>query len=156
MWKDILKISNEEARQDAKRFASKDVDESNRENILDEWRKEFDVAWQEDESDYILNPKGDDELYEKRFYDNFPYLVAKPTGHGFYVSWGKSWLPATTPNNSRHATNAYMKEWNKAKELFESPDGPEKLQTKKTTSLIDRAKQANKENPRMGSAEYKR
>ena len=27
---------------------------------------------------------------------------------------------------------------------------------KKTTSLIDRAKQANKENPRMGSAEYKR
>ena len=145
-WKNILKISTEEAISDAKRFAGDEVKEGKREQILDVWRKmDFDfteVKNEEGEPSILMWPKGGEpEGMFNRFFD---FLEAEEDSkrHGlFFVivpniesipnsihSSKEDMLESKikrdnfmvrTPNDAKKVGELYLKRYKKAVETYQ-------------------------------------
>ena len=138
-WQDILKISTEEAIQDAKRFAPKVVDEAQeeenkkkRENILNEWEKMgllIDRTY-EDEDDYFLYLPRDkynepSEMFDSHFYG----MIAKGGGFGFIVEMpkypytGREKISVPDIAKARQVGRTYLDRYERAVKDYTGPDG---------------------------------
>ena len=142
-WKEILKISTEDAISDAKRFAGDEIKEGKREQILDVWRKmgfDFtDSETMQGEPSTLMWPKGGEpEGMFNRFFD---FLEAVEEEDGFYVivpnietipnsihSSMEDMLESKiirdefmvkTPNDAKRVGELYLKRYNKAVETYQ-------------------------------------
>jgi len=138
MWKDILKISTEDAISDAKRFAGDEIKEGNKGQILDVWRnmgfQMYETETARGEPSILIQAKGKEpEGMFNRFFD---FLEAVIEEDGFYVivpnietipnsihSSMEDTLESKiirdnfmvkTPNDAKKVGELYLKRYNKA------------------------------------------
>ena len=141
-WKNILKISTEEAISDAERFAGDEVKEGEREQVLDVWRKmglDFtDAETLLGNPSILMWPKGGEPegMFNRHFNfleaEEFPrkgeFLVTVPNIESIPNPRGKDMLESKikydrsfvkTPNDAKKVGELYLKRYKKAVETYE-------------------------------------
>ena len=130
-WKDILKISTEDAISDAKRYAGDEINEGKKEQILDVWRKMgFDFADSETmqgEPSILMWPKGGEPkgMFDRHF--NFLEAYLYDDEHGFLIK-----MPKEAPsegeverdnvsgvNDAKRVGELYLKRYSKAVKTYQ-------------------------------------
>ena len=151
-WKDILKIDIHEARKLGHKYAPEDMKAGNKEIEVDEQlyldakKKVLEFI-----PKYIEKYHHVDESDITRRHDSKPYIYKK------LAELEKETDPVRLYHSIMNITgNLNAKAHGDKKELGAFHNSlnlvkPPKVPKSKTTSLIDRAKQANKDDPRMGS-----
>jgi len=128
-WKDILKISTEDAISDAERFAGDEVNQAKREQILDVWRKMgFEIGPTTNEGEFAISPKKrePESMFDKHFY----FLIAQQAGFGFIVDMPKVGAAGKfdkyTVRNTRDAKNIGERYQRRFDEAVETYNGDER------------------------------
>lgn len=122
-WKNILKISTEEAISDAERFANSEVIDSSREQILDVWREMGFEVFKNTESEYLIFKREPDGMFNR----HFDFLSTQPMGTGFIVKMPKD-APSLgkydkysveSVNDAKSIGERYQRRFDKAVETYQ-------------------------------------
>ena len=151
-WKDVLKIDMEEARRLGDKYAPKDMiqgeyDRVKRKKELAQLQAEETLPKRRTKLKEIYNwlESNKDDLSDD-IYDAVNLSLTLAKKNLMNVEMFETYLSAMRNLLRDLPNNPFMR--GKSKEMYRSPV---RDYSKKQTSLIDRAKQANKDDPRMGS-----
>ena len=151
-WKDVLKIDMEEARRLGEKYAPKDMmqgkyDRVKRKKELAQLQAEETLPKRRAKIKEIYNwlDKNEDDMPEDML-SAVELSLDLAKKHLMDVDRYETYMTAIKMLLRELPNNPFMR--GKSKEMYRSPV---RDYSKKQTSLIDRAKQANKDDPRMGS-----